>query len=329
MAKCRIYFFTYKRNELLKRAIDSLLAQTFTDWVCEVHNDLPTDPFPSKFFSELNDERFTVINHDVNLGTTGSFNFAFNNCEEPYASMLEDDNWWEATFLEEMIKLMDENPSLNIAWSNMHTWKELPNNEWQNLNRTLWPINADRYFSWPQPQQALGCLHSTGAMIYRGPGSKKYQIPAVSLSNAVELIRERSFEHPIYLKSKPLANFSYTIVTSQSSNHTSWVGTQTMMLASYIINASNKKAEFKKLLQYYRVNSPSPVPVFLLAVNYYLKDRNLLLNFNLKDWIIVTKWCVKNAFKFSALRDYLDTQKPTWEFLKTHTRAIPETEVIK
>jgi glycosyltransferase involved in cell wall biosynthesis len=315
MAKCRVYLFTYKRNLLLKRAVQSLLDQTFTDWVCEVHNDLPGDDFPREYIDGLKDHRFNVINHPQNLGTTQSFNLAFNGCQESYASVLEDDNWWESTFLEEMIALLDQNPGISIAWSNMYVWKELPNNEWQDTGKTLWPVNSDVSFKWPHPAQALGSLHSTGAMMYRGNKAHKYIIPSVALSNAVELIRERSFEHPIYLYAKPLANFSRTIITSQSPDTVKWTGTLIMMLASYIKHAPNKKMEFSKTLQHYRNNNPSPIPVFFLAILLYLKDWNLLYQFNLKDWMLIIRWFIANIFKIASLKSYLQSQQATWHFL--------------
>ena len=43
MTAIRVYLLTCRRPELLRRALRSLVAQTFTDWVCEVHNDAPDD----------------------------------------------------------------------------------------------------------------------------------------------------------------------------------------------------------------------------------------------------------------------------------------------
>ena len=34
MALVRVYLGTYRRNNLLPRALNSLLNQTFSDWVC-------------------------------------------------------------------------------------------------------------------------------------------------------------------------------------------------------------------------------------------------------------------------------------------------------
>jgi len=329
MPVCRIYLFTYKRNELLKRAVKSLLAQTVTDWVCEVHNDLPDDEFPENYVNSLNDERFVVKKHGMNLGTTKSFNLAFTGCDEKYATILEDDNWWEETFLEEMVNLMDADEKIDISWCNMQIWKEYAGNIWQNTHKTIWPEKNSRLFTWPQPEQALGALHSTGAMMFKGNKAKNYRIPADSLSNAVELIRERCFEHPICLNAAILANFSQTIVTSQSKSMESWTGTQIMMLASYIKASNNIQEETRYLLRFYRKNKPSPIPVFFLAIFFYLKRPSLYFNLSIADWAIVIRWCLANMFNIKKLSRYLKEQSETWEYLTNHTQRFTRDYSLK
>ncbi len=322
MPVCRIYLFTYKRNDLLKRAIKSLIDQTFTDWICELHNDLPGDPFPREFINSLNDPRFTIKDHPVNLGPTASFNLAYSGCEEKYASILEDDNWWEPDFLKEMIKIMEANNQLDICWSNMKMWQEQPDSTWTDTGKTIWPVGNDRSFTWPQPKQALGALHSNGAMLYRGSKANNYQIPPNALFNSVEMIRERSFEYPIFLSSNTLANFSLTQITNQSNSIVEWAGTQTMLLASYIQASNNPQAEFKKLLQQYRISKPSPVSTFFLAACFCLKKPALLINFNVNDWYKITRWCAVNITKIGAIKKYLNKQANTWDHLKAHTKQF-------
>src|SRR5687768_20382 len=94
-ADVRVYLFTYRRNHLLPRALDSLLAQTHRGWVCELHNDDPNDPFPGELVARINDPRITYVRHETNLGPTRTFNHAFRPVAEPFVSLLEDDNWWE------------------------------------------------------------------------------------------------------------------------------------------------------------------------------------------------------------------------------------------
>ena len=322
MPACRVYLFTYDRNEMLKRAIASLIDQTFTDWVCELHNDLPGNTFPEEYVRSLGDDRFIIKTHPVNLGTTKSFNLAFAGCDEDYATMLEDDNWWEPTFLEEMIQIMEKDNGISVSWCNMHIWKENEDRTWQDTGKTIWPVNNDRFFTWPQPSQALGHLHSTGAMLYRGSKAAQYQIPPGSLSNAVEVIRERAFEHPIFLNSKVLANFSQTLVTSQTKDKIKWTGTLIMTVASYINSSSDPTATTKQLLEFYRARRPSPVAVFFLAVCFYLKKPSLLLNLNANDWYRTMRWCVGNIANIKPMAAYLKSQEATWNYLKTNTKQF-------
>jgi glycosyltransferase involved in cell wall biosynthesis len=113
MAICRIFLTTYRRHATLPRAIDSLLKQTVTDWICEVHNDDPSDPFPRQLVEEIGDPRIKIVDHAKNFGATYTFNLPFQPVQEEFVSILEDDNWWEPDFLEVMIKTM-EGHGLNL-----------------------------------------------------------------------------------------------------------------------------------------------------------------------------------------------------------------------
>lgn len=93
MPTVRVYLLTYRRGHLLPRALTSLRAQTFVDWVCELHNDDPTDEFPSKLVAETADPRIHYVPHESNLGPNRTFNLVFQPCAETYVCLLEDDNW--------------------------------------------------------------------------------------------------------------------------------------------------------------------------------------------------------------------------------------------
>ena len=320
MPTCRIYLFTYNRNHLLPRAIDSLLQQTMQDWVCEVHNDNPEDPFPSTYVKGLNDDRFVVVDHSTNLGAVRSFNLAFAGCNEPYATMLEDDNWWEPLFLETMIGVLSEHPDVNVAWSNMRLWQEEGGNKWVDTQKTTWPIaEGVRIFNWPEKQQALSALHSTSALLYRGSHASAYQVPENVLLNAVELIRERSFEHPIGLLQQPLANFAVTLDTNRSADPLVWIANQIMMLASYIETSPELAATFKNSLEFYRSHQPSPVANFFLANVFFLRKAECIKHLTLSDWFITGKWLIRNGHRLPFLKRYLKSQQNVNEYLMKQT----------
>jgi len=77
MATVKVFIPTYRRNNTLVRSIDSLLKQTFANWICEVHNDDPADEYPESYVAGLNDTRFSIINYPVNLGAVKTFNLSF------------------------------------------------------------------------------------------------------------------------------------------------------------------------------------------------------------------------------------------------------------
>jgi len=320
MAICRIYLFTYKRNYLLPRAVQSLVNQTLKDWICEIHNDGPSDTYPEKYIQSLKDSRFIIKNHPVNLGGTASFNLAFAGCDEKYASILEDDNWWEPVFLEEMTGLMNNKPELDIAWSNMNVWKEGEQNTWTNAGITVWPESADQMFTWPQPAQALGALHSIGAMMWRSINAPGYIIPKEVLLDSVELVRERAFKHPVYLHAKPLANFSITNTTNRSTESWKWTACQVMQLSSMVMASDQKKELFKHLLTNHQGKKSGTIVNFFLANLFYIKDGSLYQYFYLHDWLTCSRWLISNNFKLLKLKKHLKAQAAVYDFLLTNTR---------
>lgn len=319
-AACRVYLFTYKRNHLLKRAIDSLINQTYKNWICELHNDDPSDTFPEEYLRQLNDHRFLIKNHDVNLGGTDSFNLAFAGCTEKYASILEDDNWWEPAFLETIIGTMDREPGISVAWSNMKIWREANNGDWIDTKRTIWNDNADdKAFISPHIKQAMGALHSNGAMLYLGNEASRYLIPSNCELSIIEPVRERLFKLPIYFINEPLANFSLTIHSSRSRQKWIWTSCQAMLLSSFIEASTNQQQTFKDLLAHYRKQQPSPLSNFFIAVLFLLKRPALFKFFNLNDWLTVNKWLIKNAFNLSKINKYLKSQQNVYQFLLVNT----------
>jgi glycosyltransferase involved in cell wall biosynthesis len=319
MARCRIYLFTYKRNQLFTRAVRSLVSQHFTDWICEVHNDCPGDKFPSAYIASLNDDRFIMKDHEKNLGAVSSFNLAFAGCSEAYASILEDDNWWEPNLLSELISVMENKPTISVAWCNMRLWQEEVDGNWKDTKACIWPDARSCLFHWPQVRQAMSALHSNGAMLFRGQRASNYLVPASISFNAVELIRERSFEHPIYFEEKPLANFAITLATARDAEAYIWVATQVMMLASFIASSPDKHKTIKETLAYHRKQRPLSTSTFFLANIFILKDPTIYKHFNLADWLQFSKWLIGNGHQLTAMKRYLTAQQETYHFLLSQT----------
>jgi glycosyltransferase involved in cell wall biosynthesis len=319
MPRCRVFLFTYKRNTLVGRAVESLLAQTFTDWVCEVHDDDPENHFVKDYITQLNDNRFIVKQHSKNLGAVQSFNLAFTSNTEAFSSILEDDNWWEPAFLQTAIDYLDQHPDASMVWSNMRLWQEKMGGQWEDTHQTTWDCTTDQMFYWPQQKQIIGHLHSTGAMVYRNNGSGNNQVPKGTLLNAVEAVRERSFKHPIAVLAKPLANFAITLSTNRSADKTEWIATQVMLLASYVLTAPNKYEAFDTALAHHRMLKPSPIANFYLANAWIIKDEQLKGCFTIKDRLFLFKWLIKNAIFLGKIKGYIKNNQQVYNYLLEQT----------
>jgi len=239
-ATVRVFVPTYRRHKLFSRALDSLLAQTHTRWICEVHNDDPTDTFPAELVKRLGDPRIELHTHERNLGATQTFNLFFRPTREAFYSLLEDDNWWEPEFLTIMVSEMESNPSVSMGWCNQKIWEELPDGSWRDTHQLVTPSETDarsrlvRFGEW---RQMLGAIHSNGSMLMRSRADKSYETPVNWPFALIEPFRERMVQFPLLYVPRPLAVFSLTLKTARTETRTEWVEGLTILAATFLSHA--------------------------------------------------------------------------------------------
>jgi glycosyltransferase involved in cell wall biosynthesis len=231
----RVYVPTYRRHLMLGRALGSLRAQTFAEWVCEIHNDDPTDYFPTDLVRRLGDPRIELFNHESNLGPCASFNLFYHPTREPFYCLLEDDNWWESTYLETMVSAMQLHPHVTMAWCNQKIWEELPDGCWRDTGEL---VNSEedsnfRLVEFGDPKQIAGALHSNGAMFLRSRANETYSTPSDFPFVAIEPLRERMISHPLLYLPQPLAIFAKTRQSARSKSRSELAVIQTMLAATF------------------------------------------------------------------------------------------------
>ncbi len=86
---------THKRVEKLKRAVESLVHQTHTDWEMIIVNDSPTDTSYDSFLSMLNDPRLHSHVNNINRGVNYSRNYALErvSADSKWVIFLDDDDY--------------------------------------------------------------------------------------------------------------------------------------------------------------------------------------------------------------------------------------------
>lgn len=103
---------TYKREpKMLKRAVQSVLNQTYTNLEVIVVDDSPSDyelrPMVESAVSNM-DSRVKYIKHQQNLGACAARNTGINNSVSDFVAFLDDDDEWLPEKLEKQMKKFDD-----------------------------------------------------------------------------------------------------------------------------------------------------------------------------------------------------------------------------
>jgi glycosyltransferase involved in cell wall biosynthesis len=243
-AQIRVYVVTYRRPHLLERALQSLLAQTNSAWVAEVLNDDPEDLRVAELVARIADPRITISLPARHRGGTGNFNHAFRTVAEPFAAILEDDNWWEPEFLSVMMDALARNPDISLACGNERLWREQPDGTWRDSGRTIWPVTGgETRFGWNILDKCGGAKICNSSMIFRTALSEAWQTPASIPIDVTEHFRERVVPHPILLVMSPLVNYGDTLITHRSKARSVWASYQILLVGSvFALIAPDRRA---------------------------------------------------------------------------------------
>lgn len=325
----RVYLLTYRRNHLLPRALASLRTQSFKDWVCELHNDDPADSFPATLAAQTADSRIRYVHHEKNLGPNRTFNLVFQSCPENYVCLLEDDNWWEPTFLEKMVGLLEANPRVDIAWANMEIWRENSDQSWTKTGRTIWPVadfNGCTFFPWPHCRHLDSLVHSNGSALVRNRQLSDLIVPPETPFLAMEPIRERAMRFPLLFHPEPLVNFAWTQATHRESSSVLAAQMKALLAASYVRHARLDTEGWRQLADRARQSPTNELAGLLIAAHLVQLARPLARHVRLTEWPrIIISWLRHFATNRHLLRASRE-HRAIFEYLDLHTaRRFSET----
>lgn len=104
---------TKNRPRLLARALDDVLAQTFTDWHLVIVNDVG-DPAPVDALVAERDARFSgrvsVVHRTASAGMEDATNTGLAQTEGAYVCVHDDDDTWDPEFLATTVGHLDAHP---------------------------------------------------------------------------------------------------------------------------------------------------------------------------------------------------------------------------
>jgi len=99
--KITVIIPTYKRPQLLKRAIYSVLHQAFTDFKVCVYDNASSDETQAVVREIMEkDKRIVYHRHEKNIGAIKNFQYGLMRVDSPFFSFLSDDDFLLPNFLE-------------------------------------------------------------------------------------------------------------------------------------------------------------------------------------------------------------------------------------
>ena len=113
----------YNKASYVRKALDSIISQTFTDWECIIVDDGSTDGSVDVVREMKVEDRRLKILTQSNSGVAAARNNGVKASGGEYLCFLDADDWWEPTFLEEVDRLINEYPEAGLYATNYVYYK--------------------------------------------------------------------------------------------------------------------------------------------------------------------------------------------------------------
>jgi glycosyltransferase involved in cell wall biosynthesis len=107
----------YNSERYIRQSIDSLLAQTYSNFVLVISDNASIDS-TGEICGQYaaSDSRVKYFRNDVNIGNPRNFNRVFELTSTKYLKWSTADDFWEATFLERALEVMERDPTIALCY---------------------------------------------------------------------------------------------------------------------------------------------------------------------------------------------------------------------
>jgi GT2 family glycosyltransferase len=110
-----IGLLTYNYGRYIQKAIDSVLAQTFTGWELLISDDCSTDDTADIVRPYLADPRVRYVRHPTNLRQGGNWAYAIEHGTADRIATLHADDWWLPDALATAMAAFDTEPAADLV----------------------------------------------------------------------------------------------------------------------------------------------------------------------------------------------------------------------
>ncbi len=108
---------TKDRPDLLRQALTSVQRQTLTDYEVLVCDDAGSAD-PTSWVSDFGFARLRLLRNPSNLGPGPTNRRLYRSAQGKYLAHLDDDDMWDPNFLEQMVTVLEQHPSVGLAFCN-------------------------------------------------------------------------------------------------------------------------------------------------------------------------------------------------------------------
>ena len=124
----------YNKAPYIRKALESVLAQTYADYELIIIDDGSTDGSAEIAEAILQDPASRLIAssphrliRQANSGVSAARNNGVSQASGDYIAFLDADDWWESTYLERMAQLIENYPKAGLYASNYYYHKDSVN----------------------------------------------------------------------------------------------------------------------------------------------------------------------------------------------------------
>jgi len=112
----------YNGEQYIREAIDSVMAQTYTDFELVISDNASTDETEAICQEYTNkDSRIKYIRQPVNIGIVNNFNYLLNHAHSAYFTWLAHDDYLDSSFLEVIVRYLDKHNDVVLCSGDFRT----------------------------------------------------------------------------------------------------------------------------------------------------------------------------------------------------------------
>ena len=116
MARVSIMFPSYNHEPYVREALESIYAQTFTDFEIVVSDDASPD-HTYDIIQEVCKEKAKLHRFEKNVGASVNGRYCYDHCDSEFIALLNSDDVWEKKHLEKSVEYLDQHPECGAVFS--------------------------------------------------------------------------------------------------------------------------------------------------------------------------------------------------------------------